>query len=99
MGGQKSKEQEVIIAQNGAGNSASTEQLLWHASSTTYVLVTICVVLIVSSICLLYRYYRKSHAKWIQRALESHELRRTVSLMRRQQRDLPAPAALPTTMV
>lgn len=95
MGGQNSKE-EVVIAQNGAGNSASTEQLLTHASWTTYILLGICAILLVGGAILLIRYYRKSHTKWMRRNIELYDLRRTLSILRRQQRDTTAgPEAVP----
>lgn len=83
--GQSKEDQEIIIAQNGAGNSASTEQLLWHASSTSYTLIAICAFLFVGVIIIVCRYYRKCHERWIQQRIETYDLRRTLSVMRRQQ--------------
>lgn len=87
MGKQQSKEQEVIIAQNGAGNSASADQLVQHASTITYVLIAICVILTVGGAIWLLRYYKKCHTKWIDRGINAYELRRSMSVFRRQQQD------------
>lgn len=90
MGKQQSKEQEIIIAQNGAGNSASTEQLLWHATSTSYALIAICALLFIGAAIILFRYYRKCHGEWIQRGIDAYDLRRSMSMLRRQQRESAA---------
>lgn len=88
MGKPNSKEaQEVIIAQNAAGgeNSASIEQLKYHASNTNLLLIGICVILTAVGVIYCMRHYRKCHGNWIAREINENELRRSMSLMRRRE--------------
>lgn len=99
MGKQQSKTQEVIIAQNGAGNSAGAEQMLQHTSVIAYMLITIAVILIIGGAIWLLRYYRKCHGKWIERGVRDFDLRRSMSLFRRQQREANFAASTGTSPV
>lgn len=77
MGRPQSKEvkEEVIIAQNGAGNEA--------AASTAYtdhvnhvLLITLFVVIGTAILLLAYNYYKKCHNKWIDKKIENYTFQR-----------------------
>lgn len=87
MGSSQTKE-EVIVPQNalgGNGNSASIEQLYYHASTGNYMLGIICILLIIGGIYIIGRLYRKCHGQWMQRELNEFALRRSASFFRRRE--------------
>lgn len=86
MGGQQTKEEEVIIAQTSSGgdNRANVDQLMNSVSTTQVLLIVVCVVVCVFALIAFYRLYHKYHTQMIQGEINQFMMRRTGSFFRRQ---------------
>lgn len=78
------KREEVIINQNGIGtsNSATTEQLQYHISAISTVMMVMLGLLLILGAYLVYKCYRKCHHNWIENQIIRQGLRRSFSRTR-----------------
>ncbi|KAG7301851.1 hypothetical protein JYU34_013242 [Plutella xylostella] len=76
----KPQKEEVIINQNGIGstNSASTEQLQFHVSAISIVMMMILCLLLLLAAYLAYKCYKKCHHDWINDQILRQNLRRSL---------------------
>lgn len=79
MGKPQSKQEEIIIAQNGAGNAASaTQDLQYHISTTNILLIVIITIIALVSLLCFYQHYKKTHKNWMRREINLNDLRRSL---------------------
>ena len=77
--------EDVIINQNGIGstNSATTEQLQFHLSAISIVMITILGIIILLAACIAYKKYKKCHEQWINKQIIRQNFQRTFTRRRR----------------
>lgn len=75
------KREEVIINQNGIGSSnvASTDQLQFHLSAISIVMMIILGLLLILAAYLLYKCYKNCHHTWINDQILRQTLRNSFS--------------------
>lgn len=77
MGKQQSKE-ETVIVQNAAGGSNYSEEIRFHMSTTNILLTIIVLAVLLGTLYIIYRIYRRCHRKWITEEINKTALRRSV---------------------
>lgn len=89
MGSSQSKIDENIVNTNlavGVDKSSHMTVIAGHVSTTNCILIAIITILGIGALYVLYKNYRKCHAKLVHREVNEFALRRYASLLRRQPR-------------
>lgn len=73
----KVEKEEVIFNQNGAENKASVDQLKYHLSSMSIILIIICSLLAIGGVYFILKLYRRCHKNWTTDMIVQYTLRRS----------------------
>lgn len=72
------EKEDVFITQNALGsNAASVQELKYHLSAISIVLIVICTILGFGVIYVVYKLYKRCHMAWIREETMVQNLRRS----------------------